>query len=66
MDELATKFWNGEIRIVISAISLKPLENKWMKTAKHSFEFMMRRNLHPRMLKNGHFCRTLNETDEMY
>ena len=34
MDELATKFWNGEIRIVISAISTKPLETKRIKTAK--------------------------------
>ena len=53
------------IRIVVSAISTKPLETKRRKSAKHSFEFMMRRNVHPRMLENGHFCRTFNETDEM-
>ena len=35
------------------------------RSAKHSFEFMMRRNLHPRMLKNEHFCQTLNETVDM-
>ena len=34
-------------------------------SSKHSYEFMMRRNLHHRMLKNEHFCRTLNETVEM-
>ena len=57
MDEMATQFWNGETRIVISDINTKPMETKRIKTSKrkshpkHSFEFMMRRNTHPRMLK---------------